>query len=628
MTDSRTTAPRRVRLLTVAAAAGLLAVTTAGPGTAVTDQQPTASAPAHPAAATVHRTKVSWPTTPARAIIGARITSNIRITGPVKRPVRLQRRTTAKGPWTTVWSGRSAAKATASTRIQFTVTARWAQYRLWVPAVKGWTSATTGAWTVTAPAAPTPMPSPTPSPPATPDPKPPAPAPTVPGAGSILAVLDDGHASSGYDEYNAQLTCTDCSNVSGWQAWNWSHPDRYFLATASNGNLLVLTENPGPGRTSAPVTVTARVYDPVTYALLATHTTTIDTADPVNGWRLGAALVPGDGTLFLLLGRANPTESPTHATAAVRKFDENLRPLGEADIPGGFDSWGMYRAIDASAPDMALSGSTLLVSLGRLINHVPGDPAPHHQAHLTFAVNTASMKPTLIDGAWASHSFRQFVRVHGNDAVFVDHGDAYPRSVQVAVMPGYLPSGAVTSPATFDVIPIPGTVGDNATHVTVNGAEIGAGRILLTGLSAPLSHPVGGVTGFDGLGNAYVTSTDLASGATTWTWLSHVAPATVGTLVSQPRLVRLPGDRFAVLYTVRLGASSRIDYDLLDATGHILATTTWPDSGFSGVAQPTLMGERLLWLDNDTDPATGTTRVVLRGLNMADPTAPAWLSHG
>ena len=231
------------------------------------------------------------------------------------------------------------------------------------------------------------------------------------------------------------------------------------------------------------------------------------------------------------------------------------------------------------------------------------------------------MAAQLVDSApYSSHSFRQFVRVQGaDDAVYLDHGDAYPRAIQLGVVPDYFaPAHGVTlvpgcvpdDPAyvadctqapesrTFDLWHFSGETGDNYTGTTVNGLEVGATHALTVGLSVPHEHAVQGVTGSASrlVRNAYLFSTDTTTGASRFVWLTAYRPTSTKASVGQPQLVPLGNDRFAVLFATKLGTTTRMQYRVIDEAGDVLASQTWTGRQFSALGPPVVVGSKLFWV--------------------------------
>lgn len=450
--------------------------------------------------------------------------------------------------------------------------------------------------------------------------------------GALAAVTyPNGHGSAGYGAVDVCPACTFFLE-------NWASPAPYELADSGDGRLLSARIDGSTLRLDS--------YDPATYRRVATRSATF------RDWQIGDVLFAADRNVYVLLGRGNWDQSKTNVVIQVRKLDRNLITDGVAGIKGGFDDIGIYQPFEATDSSMALVGGTIVVHTARLIFHIPGDSAPHHQVNLSFAVDTATMTTREVIAPYASHSFRQFVRPHGLDAVFLDHGDAYPRALQVGVVGGLFgPAPTPITPAApecadpggcetdqpvprFDIFrafAFPGKVGDNYTGTTVNGFEVGTTDALAVGLSVPNGHAVAGVHGSSSqfVRNAYVISTDLTNGTSRFAWITTYRPTAKRSSVGQPQLVPVGANRFAALFTTQVGARRTLRYVLLDETGTIVARKSWPRRQFAALGQPAIVGTKLLWVGfwSGTRRQSYRTGDFLYGLDLRDPGDPSLLTR-
>jgi hypothetical protein len=456
--------------------------------------------------------------------------------------------------------------------------------------------------------------------------------PRPPGALATIT-YPNGHPNNGYGSAEA---CPSC------EFDNWAHPAPYELADSGDGRLLV-------AQTYDYSTLQLDTYDPATYRRVARRRTTF------TGWRIGGVLLAADRSVYVLLGRTNWDESKSKVVIQVRKLDRNLVSGGVAGVKGGFDGYGIYDPFEATDSSMALVGGTLIVHTARLILHIAGDSAPHHQGDLSFAVDTGPMTIREIDGPNARHSFRQFIRPHGLDAVFLDHADGYPRALQVAIVGGLFgpppvipdcPQTGDPTPAPpgceieqprprsdrFKAMTFPGRVGANYTGATVNGFEVGTTNALTVGLSVSRRHKFPSVLYGPlvvGVRNAYVISTDLTNGKSRFAWLTTYPGTTKRSAVSQPQLVPVGPDRFAALFGTQVGTHATLRYILFDQTGAVVARKRWPGRRFAALAQPALVGTKLLWVGYWRRPPLPRYRTgdFLYGVDLRDPAKPRLLTR-
>lgn len=120
--------------------------------------------------------------------------------------------------------------------------------------------------------------------------------------------------------------------------------------------------------------------------------------------------------------------------------------------------------------DMVLSSDNLYVNTCK--------QAPNgHQGSHRFIIHSATMEKKF-DFPWCvSHSFNQLMLKSGNRIVFVDHGDGYPRGIQLESLlePEEYPIDLYRNLKFESLVPMTfkGRSGENATGVTVTGDHEG-----------------------------------------------------------------------------------------------------------------------------------------------------------
>uniref|UniRef100_UPI001E584EBA cadherin-like beta sandwich domain-containing protein n=1 Tax=Nocardioides sp. R-C-SC26 TaxID=2870414 RepID=UPI001E584EBA len=396
---------------------------------------------------------------------------------------------------------------------------------------------------------------------------------------------------------------------------NWASPDAVELFTAAEGRVGVATVDNGA--------LVVDRYDAETWTKVGSRTQIA-----FGDWNLyGGFLAADDGTFYLLLGRSNRQENDARDVIAVRRYSASWQLLGTAYVAGGVNQGvkGVVQPFDASSADMMVVGSRLVVHMGRLM-YKTGDKV-NHQANLTFEVDTATMRATpfekLGDAPYTSHSFQQLITTVGNDLVMLDHGDAFPRAIRLNVMRGYL-TGARDFRA-YDVLEFPGDL-VNYTGTTVTGLASGPSRILTVGNSVPHGKAIDGVRGSDAelSRNVYAISTDPATGASAFRWITTLAPRGQQS-AGEPRLVQLEADRFALIFGTRRGngpVMQTLEYRLIDSAGAVLASRSWRQSFAGPSADPLLVGGRLLWAGFPAQAGGMPASPSIFGLDLTDPTNP------
>ena len=292
----------------------------------------------------------------------------------------------------------------------------------------------------------------------------------------------------------------------GTDGWNWAKPDLLDYYTDDAGSLAIVTHDPAAGA------LAIETYDPSTLQRIGDARSV-----SLAGWPDWGGFYAGqDGCFYVLVGRENPNEDDALDVVAVRRYDRNWNLVGTAYVQGGAPM-GIFspfaEPMAASAPHMVLVGERLVVHMARLIYAHEG---VHHQVNLTFEVDVGTMTATTFDrfDGWpySSHSMQQLVAMSGSSLVTIDHGDAYPRAIQMGVIADYPYQRRVS---TFDLFEFNGAIGDNFTGATVTGLVSGPSGIVVVGNS--IRHPDapnGALGPADEHRNIYAIWADPASGGT------------------------------------------------------------------------------------------------------------------
>jgi len=384
------------------------------------------------------------------------------------------------------------------------------------------------------------------------------------------------------------------TRTSSYDGGNWAQPDLLDYYTDGAGNLAIVSHDSAAG------TLAIDTYDPSTLQRVG-EARTISLA----GWPDWGGFYAGpDGCFYVLVGQENPNEDDALNVVAVRRYDSNWNLVGTAYVLGGATQGGIkgiYSPFAYGAAHMVLVGDRLVVHMARLIYVIAG---LHHQVNLTFEVDVDSMTATTFDQlggcAYCSHSFQQLVVMNDGNLVLIDHGDGYPRGVQMGVMANYPAQRRVS---TYDLFPFNGATGDNFTGATVTGLVSGPSGIVVVGTSIQQPNAPNGPLGSgDEKRNVYAIWADPASGAHTVHWLTDFAPQGAENAL-EPRVVQVGVDRYAVLFSVQNESGYRTEYRLIDSAGTVLASGFFPGMFFCSVSQPILIGGKLYWAGTEpNDP--------------------------
>lgn len=398
----------------------------------------------------------------------------------------------------------------------------------------------------------------------------------------------------------------------------WAYPDGYVIAARADGLLEVSRLHLDSA------TMDIDTIDPATFAITTRHTVRVS-----GGWTIWDDYLAPDGNLYVLTTHANNSDSDSRDVVAVRKYDAQLTQVGIAKLASGAVSGGVNFAPGSGSPSMTMLGTKLLVNMSRLVYAAAG--GEHHEASFAFVVDTSTMTAAATGATYVSHSFNQFVATDGSLSVFLDHGDAYPRALTIDEITGYLTGMPGTCSdclvRRLEILKFRGSLGSNFTGATANGFAVGPSGALTTGVADPDQHGLDGVHGNRPalMPNAYLISTDLATGNSRFQWLTRNSPNNPKDIVGQPRLVQVATDSYAVLFEERLGKQHLLEYRLVDSAGDVVASRTWHNVHFSAMGQPAVVGDRLFWIGARGDTAMGAG--YLYALTIKDPAKPTLVSR-
>lgn len=416
------------------------------------------------------------------------------------------------------------------------------------------------------------------------------------------------------------LGTVDATATSSYHGQNWASADVVNYYKDASGNLAIVRYH------ASNTSLTIETVNPVTLQQVG-DTRTIS----LSGWPdWGGFYAGSDNAFYVLVGRDNPNESDSLDVVALRRYDANWSLVGTAYVKGGASQGvkGIYHPFEASAADMALTGQRLVVHMGRLIY---AEADVHHQANMTFEVDTATMTAKTFadlggDGAYAysSHSFRQLVAMNGSNLVTVDHGDAYPRAIQLGVAVNYPTRRKF---ATYQIFPFNGNVGDNFTGATVNAMVSGPSGVVVLGSSIRQPNAPKGTLGSSSeRRNVYAIAANPATGAHTLSWLTSFAP-TGGDNALEPRAVAVGDDAYAVLFSVKHGTGYDTEYRLIDSTGSVRASATFSGMYFAPMSDPILIDGAVYWTGTKSDSSARQQTGYLFGIDVSTPSAPKALNR-
>jgi hypothetical protein len=313
-----------------------------------------------------------------------------------------------------------------------------------------------------------------------------------------------------------------------------------------------------------------------------------------NVW--GGFVQGTDGNFYVAVGYNNLKESKTKTVIKVKKYSSAWKLKKTCNIAGGSKNafTGIYEPFEAGNCRMAQNGNELYVFTCRTM--FKQSDGLHHQSNIAFQINTDNMTYVNHNDSYCSHSFNQYLRYDEDTLYLADHGDAYPRGIQLTKRDA---NGTQTSKTVFR---IKGATGNNYTGVTVGGMEYSANRILIAGTSIPQNYNIKGVNKKrdKSVSNVFVSVTDKNLDSNKVVWLTHYTKKSK-TSVSEVRTVKISDYNIAVLYTTTKKKDTKLHYVVLDNEGAVTYQKTYANMAFDGGTQPILNDGSIVWTAYTTD---------------------------
>ena len=251
----------------------------------------------------------------------------------------------------------------------------------------------------------------------------------------------------------------------------------------------------------------------------------------------------GEESYFLVFGQENREESNDIEVLRVVKYSKTWERLDDARVFGA----NTYIPFEAGSLRMAETSGKLYIHTCHEM--YDGGDGLHHQANMTYVLRESSMEiedsyydvMNIGQAGYVSHSFNQFIQTDGTHIYRVDHGDAYPRAVSLTRCDV---NGRITSVIYTLPLEIQGSVGANATGVSVGGFELSADSCLIVGNSVDQSDASS--YSASGQRNIFLTVMDQSLQNTQIHWLtaydsSSIQPRT-------PQMVKLNDNQFLILW--------------------------------------------------------------------------------
>ena len=225
----------------------------------------------------------------------------------------------------------------------------------------------------------------------------------------------------------------------------------------------------------------------------------------------------------------------------------------------------------------------------------------HHQSNITFVINTQDMTLINSDMPYCSHSFNQFVVNDGSHVYFLDHGDAYYRGLILSSFSAYS-GGYIAQDHAVNIFPFMGATGDNYTGCEVTGFSLAGNNLITVGKSVPHGFAVNGQTGYENLNkNIFMIITDKNSMASRFIWLTQYSPSGAEITLTEPKLIPVGNNQYAVLFSEETSEQSILHYLLMDASENVILSKLYKNVTIQTDSQPILWGRNIVWVSGNYD---------------------------
>jgi hypothetical protein len=307
----------------------------------------------------------------------------------------------------------------------------------------------------------------------------------------------------------------------------------------------------------------------------------------------GDAHMSKDGSFYVMTGQHNTEESVNKEVIRVVKYDSGWNRRSAASVRAGKSI--IRIPFDAGNPQMDSSGSDLIIYTSRE-RFTTGDGL-NHQSNLTIRINTDTMsveyQSPSFDINHVSHSFRQFVKYDGGKLVYVDHGDAYPRSI---VLQTETPSAKVRNLPTANLLNARGNTGDNYTGMAPGGFELTAGNYMVA--AATIDQSSSATQKVHNIVLLTVPRNNVSDANVQSRALTNL-PASGDVTAGVPYLVHITNDRLAVIWSefkTDLGGFIGTKHVVVDGSGRSVSDVKTSYLPTSQYTQPIYEGGKIYWV--------------------------------
>ena len=304
---------------------------------------------------------------------------------------------------------------------------------------------------------------------------------------------------------------------------------------------------------------------------------------------------------YVVSGQANEEGDDEKVVYRIDKYTRDYQWISACEIKGKESNTAV--PFDAGSLRFAEDESFLFLATGRKM-YIDGSKG--HQASFALKIDKSTMEPVnRLDGYWTnswfrfgyvSHSFNQFLAVEDHEAVYVNHGDAFPRSLSLTI-----PKRDSDHDYEYlDVLLFPGEEGENYTGVSLGGFVATDTHYLIAGNQAPDFHNTN-------CRDIFVAAVDKATRTTQIRMLTQLSGT--GTSTTTPHLADLGEGRLMILWS----SEGMVCYATLNGRGEVTSEVFRFPGNLSDCV-PVVIGNKLVWYTLDRQQNTVFYEIDLQDL--------------
>lgn len=406
--------------------------------------------------------------------------------------------------------------------------------------------------------------------------------------------VNENRDSLAYDTFYADriIDPVGLGNYTNWD--NWSNADNTYIYQINNNRIGVFH------RLSDKNGQYLKLYE---YSEDFQYISEKSIELPYTEW--GGFYQGEDGNYYAAVGQQNTEQDNSKIVFSIIKLNSDFEEVARCNISGAECSTRI--PYDVGFARMTMDGSTLIVHTDR--ERYTSADGKNHQSNITLIIDTTIMRQNYVGALFpynhVSHSMNQFVKMDGDNLIYVDHGDAYPRSVAMQTHYYFAATGWSDSyrnrPNTnsLDLLDIVGNIGENYTGVKVNGFEIGSNNNIVAGVSIPHDLIKADQLMTCGVKNVFVSVVSKNGTYAKLIWLTDYKEDG-GISAENLRMVKIHDDKFALIYQINNEKTYNTGLIVIDSNGKVLSQKVF-DFYFSSCVQPIYYNESLIWIDSDAE---------------------------